>query len=312
MPYSNPQYLVETDWLEAHLRDADLRIIEVTGLLNSKRENTAKETLYDKRHISGAVFLDVASHDGQFSDPNGAFPLTWPTPAQFEAIMGQLGVGNDSQVVLYASTGGQTLYSCAMWCTRAWWIMHHFGVHCVILNGALEKWIAEARPVSSASGYYPPTSFRADPEWMRGIAYKEDVLNALQGDGSCRVVNALPTEEYMGTSKIVYGPRKGHITGSVSVPMPALVDWETGVFASAEDMQAHFEQADVLSAESVITYCGGGGCASTDAFALALLGHTRVAMYDNSLFEWGADPSLPMTDPGRNQYIPLPISRRAL
>jgi thiosulfate/3-mercaptopyruvate sulfurtransferase len=304
MPYANPQYLVETDWLETHLQDDNLRLIEVTGVLNPKRENIAKELCYDKRHIPGAVFLDVASFYGPFSDPQGTFPLTWPPPAQFEAIMGHLGVGNSSHVVLYASTVGQRLYSCAMWCTRAWWIMHHFGVQCAILNGALEKWIAEGRPISSVPGQYFPTSFRAAPTWRRGLAEKEDVLKALQGGGSCCVVNALPTEFYMGTSEMVYGPRKGHITGSVSVPMPALVDWNTGIFASAEAMQAHFEQAGVLAADSVITYCGGGGCATTDAFALALLGYTRVAMYDNSLFEWGADPSLPMTDPSSGQDKP--------
>ncbi len=69
-------------------------------------------------------------------------------------------------------------------------------------------------------------------------------------------------------------------------------------------MKAHFEKADVLTAESVITYCGGGGCASTDSFALALLGYTSVAMYDNSLYEWGPDPSLPMTDPSSGQDKP--------
>jgi len=304
MSYTNPEYLVETDWLESRLRDVDLRVIEVTGVHNAERENVAKAMCYDKRHIPGAVFLDVASFRGPFSDPNGAFPLTWPTAAQFEAIMGQLGVGNDSRVILYASTVGQRLYSCALWCTRAWWIMHHFGVRCAILNGALEKWIAEGRSVSSVPGYYPPTSFRADPQWRRGIVYKEDVLAALQGDGSCCVVNALPSEFYLGTSKLVYGPRKGHITGSVSVPMPALVDWDTGVFASAEAMQTHFAQAGVLSADRVITYCGGGGCATTDGFALALLGYTRVAMYDNSLYEWAADPSLPMTDPSSEPARP--------
>ena len=81
--------------------------------------------------------------------------------------------------------------------------------------------------------------------------------------------------------------------------MPYLVDWETGVFASTQEMRALFEEADVLSAERIITYCGGGGCATTGAFALALLGYTRVAMYNNNLYEWGADPTLPMADPSR-------------
>ena len=80
--------------------------------------------------------------------------------------------------------------------------------------------------------------------------------------------------------------------------MPELVDRNTGVFMDAQRMEVLFRDAGVLSADSVITYCGGGGCATTDGFALALLGYTRVAMYDNSLFEWGADPSLPITNPG--------------
>ena len=79
--------------------------------------------------------------------------------------------------------------------------------------------------------------------------------------------------------------------------MYALVDQDTGVFASADALRAHFEQAGVLSAENVITYCGGGIAATVDAFALALLGHTNVAVYDGSLLEWVADASLPMTDP---------------
>jgi thiosulfate/3-mercaptopyruvate sulfurtransferase len=296
MGYANPQYLVETGWLAEHLHDSDLRVIEVSGKLDADRKNIAKEQCYDKRHIPGAVFLDVASFYGPFSDPNGRFPLTWPAPEQFESIMGQLGVGNDSHVVIYGSTASQTLYSCAMWCTRAWWIMHHYGVKCSILNGAIEKWIAEGRPISDEPSQYPATHFRADPDWRRGIAYKEDVQNALQSSGSVCVVNALPADQFTGTSEVVYGPRKGHITGSINVPMPDLVDWDTGVFATAEEMRAQFENAKVLSADSIITYCGGGGCATTDAFALALLGYTRVKMYDNSLFEWGADASLPMTD----------------
>jgi thiosulfate/3-mercaptopyruvate sulfurtransferase len=297
MAYENSEFLVETEWLESHLMDEDLRLIEVTGVLSANGQNAAKEMCYDRHHIPGAVFLDVASHRGVFSDPKGKFPLTWPTLGQFEDLMGNLGVSNNTRVVLYASSVGQRLYSCAMWCTRAWWIMHNFGVRCAILNGSLERWIDEGRPSTTETGHYTATRFKADRQWARAIAYKEDVLEALQGDNSQCVVNALPRESYLGASDIVYGTRKGHITGSVSVPMPNLVDWDSGVFVSAQEMRKQFERADVLSAESVVTYCGGGGCATTNAFALALLGFTRVKMYDNSLYEWGADPTLPMTNP---------------
>jgi len=298
MDYANPQYLVDAKWLAEHLHDENLRVVEVTGIHNSDFENIAKELCYDKQHIPGAVFLDVASIRGPFTPPDAEFPLTWTGPEQFASIMGKLGIGNDSHVVIYASTVGQRLYSCAMWCTRAWWLMHHFGVKCSILNGALEAWIAAGNPVTTVPGHYAETTFSIDENWKRGLVYKEDVLAALESKGSCSVVNALPAEMYLGQSDVVYGGRRGHITGSVSVPMTELVDWKTGVFASADEIKAHFEKAGVLAADRVITYCGGGGCATTDGFALALLGLTNVAMYDNSLWEWGNDPALPMTDPG--------------
>jgi thiosulfate/3-mercaptopyruvate sulfurtransferase len=297
VPYTNPHYLVETDWLEEHLDDADLRIFDVTGMLAPGWVNTAKERSYDKGHIAGAAFLDVASARSVLSDPHAPLRWTWPSQEHFEAVMGRAGVGNDSHVVLYASTAGQRIYNNTMWCTRAWWIMHHFGVRAAVLNGSLEKWVSEGRPVSTSPGTYPATTFTASPQWRRGLASKEDVLAALRDPRSACVVDALSTASFAGTEPLPDGRKKGHITAAVNVPMHVLVDRETGVFASADDIRAHFERAGALPARRVITYCGGAIAATVDAFALALLGYTDVAVYDGSLNEWGLDPSLPMTDP---------------
>ena len=122
MTYTNPQYLVETEWLAKHLYDPELRIIEVTSVLTANRSNVAKASSYDKQHIPGAVYLDVAGEYGGFNAPDAEFPLTWPGREQFEQVMGLLGVGNSSHVILYASTVGQQLYSCILWCARAWWV----------------------------------------------------------------------------------------------------------------------------------------------------------------------------------------------
>jgi len=81
MPYTNPHYLVETDWLAQHLRDPNLRIFNVTGMLTSKLGNIAKERCYDQGHIPGAVFLDVASAKGVLSDPSAQLPWMWPPMA---------------------------------------------------------------------------------------------------------------------------------------------------------------------------------------------------------------------------------------
>ncbi len=301
MTYANPQYLVETDWLAAHLDDANIRVFDVTGFLTATFRNRAKKRYYDNGHIPGAVYLDVASPRSVFSKDNAQLPWTWPEREPFEALMGQIGVDNESQVVLYAATPRRGIDFGLMWCTRAWWVMRHFGVRCAVLNGGWEKWLSEGHPVSEVPGSYEETTFTADPDWRRGLATKEDVLAALQRTDSTCVVDALSKESYAGTDKMVYGPRKGHITGAVSVPMDTLVHHEPFyMFKDGDEIWARFEQAGVKLDGDVVAYCGGGIASTVDAFALALIGYENVALYDGSLFEWAADSTLPMTDPSEN------------
>ncbi|MCP5265684.1 MAG: sulfurtransferase [Burkholderiaceae bacterium] len=298
MPYANPHYLVEPQWLAAHLDDPNLRIIDVSGCLTSKLENTARQRVYERGHIPGAIFLDVASAHGEFSDPGSALPWMWPSQPQFEALMARLGIGNDSRVILYASTQRQGIDNGPMWCTRAWWVMHHFGVDCAVLNGSWETWRAEGLPVSTVAAAHAPARFVAAPHWRRALADRHDVLAAIRmPKGSTCVVDALSERSFEGRERFTYGPRKGHISGAINLPMRDLVDLDTGVFVGADMMRERFERDGVLSSEKVITYCGGAIAATVDAFALALLGYTEVSVYDGSLFEWAADPALPMTDP---------------
>jgi len=301
MSYANSQYLVETGWLAAHLEDPDIRIFDVTGMLTSSMVNVARKRSYVKGHIPGAAYLDVASPSGPLSASDSWIPWTWPPLEQFQTLMGEIGVSNESQVVLYAASPRQGIDYGPMWCTRAWWLMHHYGVHCAILNGGWEKWVAEGRMVSTDDATYPPARFAADPGWQRGIAMREDVLQAIEEGGVACVVDSLSAESYAGTDKIAYGPRKGHISSAVNVPASAVIDEGTGLYASAETIREYFANAGVLDAGKVITYCGGGIAATVNAFALALIGYTDVAVYDGSLMEWTLDPSLPMTDPSGGQ-----------
>jgi len=118
------------------------------------------------------------------------------------------------------------------------------------------------------------------------------MLAAFGDDRAC-VLNALTEEQHRGTGGVTYG-RPGRIAGSVNVPARELVDPETHAYLPAELLRARFAAAGALDARRVITYCGAGIAASSDAFALMLLGHEDVAVYDASLSEWAADPSLPM------------------
>jgi thiosulfate/3-mercaptopyruvate sulfurtransferase len=116
------------------------------------------------------------------------------------------------------------------------------------------------------------------------------VLQALDDDAVC-IVNALSADEHTGkTSRF---PRAGRIAGSANVYCQSLVDPQTHAYRPAHNLRQLFEAAGALRADRVITYCGAGIAASSDALALTLLGK-RVSVYDGSLAEWTSDPSLPM------------------
>ena len=121
--------------------------------------------------------------------------------------------------------------------------------------------------------------------------HKHDVVAAIEDRGSC-LLNALTAEEHAGTVAR-YG-RPGRIPASVNVPTVALVDPVTHAYLPAKQLRAQFAAAGALDCGRVITYCGGGIAASSDAFVLTLLGVANIAVYDGSLLEWAADPTLPM------------------
>lgn len=305
MSFANPSYLVAPDWLEANLDDPSVVVLDVTAKLSSSLENDAGAALWADAHIPGSHFFDVPAAKGVLSDPDADLPWTWPSADRFEATMATFGIGADSRVILTARTPRAGIDSGTMWCTRAWWTMHHFGVDCAILQGGIERWQAEGRALTAdqTPAPTPPAApFVTADGWERARATSADVLAALEasaaGTRRACVVDALPEASFDGSPDApVYGPRRGHITGAVNVPFRRMVDAETCGFVDADRMRAVLAEDGLLDAPEVITYCGGAIAATVDAFCLALLGNDNVSVYDGSLMEWAADADLPMTDP---------------
>ncbi len=298
MAFTHPEYLVSTDWLAEHLDDPAVRVLDVTAKLTSKLENKAREECFDQGHIPGSAFFDVSSGRGVLSAEEEKLPWMWPGPDQFASAMADAGVGPDTHVVLVARTPRPGIDGGTMWCTRAWWTMHHYGVRCSILRGGLELWEAEGRPLSTEPPVVPtvaPISPAAG--WERARATTQDVAAGL--DGSACVIDALPTSSFDGTGT-KYGPRGGHIAGASNVPGASLIEAETALFLEADAMEAHLVDNGLLGADAgppVITYCGGAIAATITAFGLALFGRTDVSVYDASLMEWSANSDLPMINP---------------
>jgi thiosulfate/3-mercaptopyruvate sulfurtransferase len=225
----------------------------------------------------------------------------WPDSEHIASALGAVAVGPDTRVVLVARTPRPGIDSGTMWCTRAWWTLHHSGVDCAILLGGIEKWEAEGRPLTDVASPVPavePFVPGTDSEVAR--ATREDVLDAVEhlrrgSAAAACLVDALPEDSFAGTGT-AYGPRSGHITGAVNVPFRTLIREETAGFVDPATMHAALSAAGMLDERPVITYCGGAIAATVDAFALALFGKTDVAVYDGSLMEWAADPDLPMNE----------------
>lgn len=295
--YAHPEYLVEVDWLAEHLYDPDVRVVDVTSRLTADLVNLGRERCFDEGHIPGSVHLDVGSAKGALSDPDHELAWMWPSNAQIERVLGELGITNGTRVILVAQTPREGLDSGTMWCTRAWWTLHHSGVNCAILRGGLEAWTAAGHELSDEPASITPTVFRVPADALAVTARVDaaQVLAAFDDVATC-VVDALPEGRYTGTEP-GYGPRKGHITGAVNLPYRRMITAETAAFASAEELRQIVGELGLMERPRVITYCGGAIAATVDAFVLKLLGHRDVAVYDGSLMEWSTRPELPMTDP---------------
>lgn len=233
-----------------------------------------------KGHVPGAAYLHMVD---DLSDPAGAYPFTLAPQAQIDAVLSRIGIRADDTVILYGS-------GTAVAVVRAWWVLTVSGLKDVrIMDGGFARWQAEGRPVATGEESFTPSVFRGERD-TGAVAGRDDVLAAVQGGGAV-LVNALSRPQHEGTGGTHYG-RPGRIPGSVSCPATGILDPATGAFASLDEMRAQF--ADLPADRPLITYCGGGIAAAAALFALRLTGRTDVRLYDNSLLEWSADPSLPM------------------
>jgi thiosulfate/3-mercaptopyruvate sulfurtransferase len=286
MPFKHPEYLVETEWLAAHLNDPHLRILDCTVFLHAdKTRGYRVESGYQKwqeGHIPGSGFADLTK---ELSDPHGRFMFTMPSAERFAEAMSRYGVSEGTYVVLYDSLMN-------IWAARVWWMLRAFGFdNAAVLSGGWRKWRQEERPVSTTPTKHPFGHFVVRPR-PQLIARKSDVLAAI-GSGTTCIINALTSEEHAGKGQPRY-KRPGRIKSSVNVPFMTLVDPETHAYLPAKQLRARFAEVGALNRKHVVTYCGGGIAACSDAFVLTLLGVDNVAVYDGSLTEWTDDPETPM------------------
>jgi thiosulfate/3-mercaptopyruvate sulfurtransferase len=274
--------LVSTDWLAGQLGQPDLVVLDCTVWLRPADDggyrSESGRASFEAGHIPGAGFADLT---GELCGP-GPLRFAVPSPEQFAAAMGALGVGDGRRVVLYDQNR-------SMWAARVWWMLRWVGFDdAALLDGGWKAWSAEDRPVQGGPATAPrPATLTPRPR-PQLIADRDEVRAAIGNGGTC-LIDALGEDQYRGEVN-TYG-RPGHIPGATNTPAAKLVD-RTGRYLPLEELAERFP-AD--RTKRVVTYCGGGIAASSDAFVLHRLGFEDVAVYTASLQEWVTDPANPLT-----------------
>ena len=263
---TNPNMLVETGWLADHLNDPNLVIVQVGN----------DKAAYDAGHIPGARFVSMKD---LVVAQNGV-PNELPAAANLKAAFEAAGVSDNSRVILYSE--GAVLPA-----TRAYFTLDYIGHgdQAALLDGGLDKWKAENRPVTTqaakAGGGH--LTLRPRPETVVSTAAVKDLsFSALQD------ANDAPTLLDVRSANMFSGnsDRAGHIPGSVNL------DWTTtqskgSELKSAETLKALYEAAGVDPSKPVVTYCNSGMQASQSYFVLKYLGYD-ARLYDGSMSEWRA------------------------
>jgi thiosulfate/3-mercaptopyruvate sulfurtransferase len=276
-PYAHPELLVSSDWLAGHLDDPTVRVVDCRYYFDGRDGHA----IYLAGHLPGAVH---AAYPTDLSDPTATPPNLIPRPEQLAATMARLGVSDDTRVVGYDDEGGH-------FASRLWWVLAYYGHDAVqILNGGIQKWQAEGRPlvagpVSPPAGSFHPGSPR---EAMRIRA--EQLLAELDSP-NLALLDVRRRSEYVGEE--IRAARGGRIPGA------SLAFWQENLnpdwtFRTADEIRARHEALGATPDQRIVTYCQGGVRAAHALFSLRLIGYTNVQLYDGSWADWGNRPDFPV------------------
>ena len=268
--YKHPETLVSTQWAADHLKDSNIRLVEVD----------VDTTAYDQGHIPGAVGWNWQS---QLQD-NIRRDLI--DQGALEALLGQSGISNDTTILLYGDNNN-------WFAAYAFWQLKYYGHKDVrLINGGRKKWVEEKRPLTTEATKVAATKYRATGPDESIRARKEDVFGVLEKKKAAQLVDVRSGDEFTG--KIIAPPgmsetaqRGGHIPGAANIPWAQAAN-EDGTFKSAEALKALYDGKGITGKNEVIAYCRIGERSSHTWFVLKyLLGYDKVKNYDGSWTERG-------------------------
>jgi thiosulfate/3-mercaptopyruvate sulfurtransferase len=274
--------LITAGELRARLTDPALRVCDVRWWLTEPGKGRRD---YDAAHIPGAVFVDLDADLAAAEGP-GRHPL--PSPAAFAARMAGLGIGDDSDVVVYDDAGGSIA-------ARLWWMLDDLGHPCVrVLDGGIGGWTAAGGELTAVVPAHARATLHLRDAWSRVI--ERDALAGRLRSGDVALIDARAGERYRGEVEPV-DAAPGHIPGALSRPTAGNLGPD-GRFLDAATLRARFAE---LGSADVVTSCGSGVTACHNALAMRVAGLPDPVLYPGSFSDWArsAMPVATGEEPGR-------------
>lgn len=272
--------LVGPAWLAEHLGDPGLVVLDCSWF--APEAGRSGLAAFRAEHIPGARHFDLE----RASDRASPYPNMMPSPVEFAAVAGALGIDAGTAVVIYDGS-----YVSA----RVWWMFRRFGhARAAILDGGLRRWKAEGRPLEQGD------AAPAEPKLFRPARPGDDVAGwrevaAALRTGSAQVVDARPRDRFTGALPSGYpGLASGHMPGAVNLPWTAMMHQGGDFrFLAPDEAEAAFRAAGVDPERPIIATCGSGVTAAVLAFQLLRMGQETWKIYDGSWNEWGRRDDLP-------------------
>lgn len=274
-----PSPKVKAKWLYHHLENENLIIFNATIPKVTDKENL---TLKENYKIKGAVFFDIKN---TFSDKEAAFPNTILSPEKFQDKAQEIGVNNNSCIIVYDEIG---IYSSA----RVWWMFQLMGfTNIAVLDGGFPAWKSKEYPVEQKhlinlskgdfKSFYQPDKIKFTKDVLENIKNKESIVLDARSKGRFYATEPEPRNDIRG----------GHIPGSVSLPYSEILDHQ--YLKSNEDLKSIYQDLNTLN-KPIIFSCGSGITASVLALGAEIAGIKKYAVYDGSWTEWGSTNHLPI------------------